>query len=586
MIQEILQNFILLSIVIGIVAIFLASSSDWKKYNLTTPKVAKQSESINEFLAHVKKNSRFVAPKEGFIWQTTDSKLKDIVYKNFSTICNQTGLLDKQRERAPINTTIIIKNSKISQCTKLESLQSYSSVSAGGFPALWSAYIQSLLYKKGFLSSEDKLPPVYILPANMKNSAYFGSSTQYHVSHAAPMYTDPEFGTFNIIMASMKRTLFPSQNNPEKDNYMIAEISPKEILNKNVLSVGIGYLFNEIKYKFQSKLGLNSIADETIRLAISSGLIMDDISKELGEDILIRDNTVRVAYNQSETDEMVKLKKQLAKYDIKCKEIPLDKVKKLTGTKPNISEKGSVWSIEGDGYLNPNIINILIEAIKKNGGKILEGFVSEIYYNEDKQKVEELKVVQNAGTENESSQIIKSNSVFTSFGARANYQFDKKIKKSKNPEFIISGTGYSAYLIVEGNIKKPIDSNNTHFTPLSVAQDSYGNDITLVKSTCGANIGSNSFCIDHAVNSLHYATKIIFVDKKVDIICAKSCSRPLNGLNSAKINEIIIGLNVATGFGGKGVTDSAGFAVKHATKIAGTVYEKEIINNFLRKYDA
>lgn len=163
--------------------------------------------------------------------------------------------------------------------------------------------------------------------------------------------------------------------------------------------------------------------------------------------------------------------------------------------------------------------------------------------------------------------------MFCSFGANATY--NEKLKKKIEP--VICGTGYSAFLLVGGNIKRPINSNYSHFTPLKTIKKN-NRFYTLIKATCGGNIGSNVFCIDHAINNLFYATNIVFPNFSVDIIMARSCSRPLNKKNSGINTEVFPGLFMGTGFGGKGITDAPAFAALEVNKklISKNITAKDI----------
>jgi len=57
-------------------------------------------------------------------------------------------------------------------------------------------------------------------------------------------------------------------------------------VNPDVIAVGLGYLFHEMKYKFNSLLK-ETIVDETIPLAITGGKVMDDFEKDFGKPLYI-----------------------------------------------------------------------------------------------------------------------------------------------------------------------------------------------------------------------------------------------------------------------------------------------------------
>lgn len=546
--------------------------------------VTQHSDSIHEFVTTMQKEGgRYAPAREGFTWVTSNPALKITAETHFKRHIDNFAI-SSVNTHAPLYTTVTI-HSDFGQQADLQKMEPVSNVSAGGIPALWAAYMQSLLYKEGAFPKE-YAPPVYIMPSNIRNSAAFGSSTQFHVSHASPMYTDPSFGTANIVAASLIRNLFPQADSPEKDNYMIAEIHPRVFFDPTIIQVGLGYLYNEWEYKLCAALGKKTILDETVPLAITSGNVMDNVADVLGRAVLLRKDTVRVAYNEAETKEMQELQTFLQKYGVECTQIAAQDAEALLGTKPQTGKDGSIWCVKGDGNVAPDIVDVLIDGIRKNGGRVVEGMVTSILYSKEG---ENLSGVIITGHENgyETQTLIRTNHLFTSFGARSLYTERDGIKRFTPVEPIISGTGYSAFLLVEGEITRPIDSNNSHFTPLETATLEDGKKVTLIKATSGGSIGTDSFCIDHAVNNLHYAVKIVYPGKKVEILAAKSCSRPLNGKNSANLAEVIPGFYAGTGFGGKGITDAAGFATTRVLdKLTDGVISPEKRQSFQERYTA
>jgi glycine/D-amino acid oxidase-like deaminating enzyme len=538
------------------------------------------SPSIYQFLDDVSKHGRYAPATQGFTWKTPDSKLSDLVTKHFPEAINTFAIKNENTKATPPTVAKTkIKKGKITASVK--ELPVVSSVSAGGLPALWVAYMQSLLFKTGVFP-KNIAPPVYVIPDDMENSAAFGSSTQFHVSHAAPMYTDPAFSTARILWASIKRNMGWGDNSPERDNYMIGEIHPAAFFNPTVINVGLGYLYHEWRYTFGSVANLKTILDETIPLAIASGNVMDNVSAELGQKILLRKNTIRVAYDKAETKEMLELQKQLKEYGIECTQVSKAEVLSTAGVVPKIGKDGSIWTIKGDGNLVPNVVEILVQGIQRNGGTVIRGMVSDIHYSREDNQIFGVTVKgQNSET------FVRSDRLFTSFGARGNYVFEDRSLDAGKIEPIISGTGFSAFLVVEGEIKQPIDSNNSHFTPLKTVTIADGKKITLVKATCGGAIGSDSFCVDHAINNLFYATHIIFPNKKVEIFAGKSCPRPLNKQNSGRLIEALPGFFIGSGFGGKGVTDAAGVATTGVLeKLTRGLVEPQIAKSFVERYVA
>jgi glycine/D-amino acid oxidase-like deaminating enzyme len=528
--------------------------------------VSKYSKSVNEFFKDINENAKsdHFATNDGFnYWTTPNLKLMDIAKKNFGEQFNEFAIgassiatISTGKSKVHVKSDHYLKERERNFRKEKPSIF----VASGGISALFATYLMSDLYKNEQLPKGTN-PPIYIKPFDIKNSATKGSSGQYHVSHAAPMYTDPEFSALNILSKSIRRRLFGED--PEKDNYMIGQIDLKSLWqNPDVMRVGLGYLGNELYYKVRNALGYSTILDETIPLAIESGKIMDKIGEIIGNPILLRKNTIRIAYNSAETLEMEESAKKLQQYDIVCRRISSnEEIFEKTGTTPKIGNGGSIWEVEGDGNMDPGMFDALCNAITKNGGEVLDGTVSTILCDAPSKQV--TGVVLNLGLEEgqPKSRVIRADNVYTSCGHNAEYLFHNGIKPHNKIEKIIPATGYSAYLLVEGNIKCPIDSNNTHFTPMSTANID-GNDVTLVKTTCGGAIGTADFNTDHARNSLHYATHIVFPGKKVEILSTKACSRPINSKNSGVITEAEKNFWVGTGFGGKGITDGAAFAAQ------------------------
>lgn len=528
------------------------------------------SSTILEFFAYLRSfNRRFIPSDQVFIPQSLDKKLKKTINDNLSNIFELFSIeINNQTERYGGRYEVeLIRD--LYDYTDSE----HNSIFVGGFPALMSAYLQSDFLRKNPLINKKK-SPIYILPENFSDSASFGNSLQFHVSHATPMYTDPEFSTFNIIYSTLRRSIL-NNDSPERDNYMIAEILLSSLLNKDVLKVGLSYLYHELNYKVKSMFNLNTIINQNIPLAIFSGHIMDKIGQDLNTELLLRKNTLRLAYNNKETIEMQKLTKILQSHGVGHKIINDDEIFNVLGAKPKTLNNGSIWSIIGDGYLTPAFIDIIIQSFKANGGKVIQGTLTHIVYDDNAKGV-----IINSGKK---QQYLKSNKIFTSLGPYTKYLQPDDIKSFNPVERIIQATGYSAYLLVQGHIKVPIDTNNSHFTPLQTFA-AEGEIYTLVKTTCGGSIGSDGYCIDHAINNLFYATNIVYPGHKVEILYAKSCNRSINGQNSSKLTEIIPGFYAGTGFGGKGITEGAGFALEHVLPKINSNLSAEIMFDFVNSY--
>jgi glycine/D-amino acid oxidase-like deaminating enzyme len=513
-------------------------------------------------------------------WTTPDPTLRKFVRDHFPDIEENFALSAPTSPSAsPTDTTTHIRSDSDiqKQIPGFRGSFLYSSVCSGGISALWAAYLMSALYKAGII----KHPPVYVMPEDIKHSASKGSSGQFHVSHATPMYTDPEFGALNILFQTIRRSL--TDVDPRTDNYMIGEIDLSR-LDARVLRVGLGYLFNEIEYKFNRYIGRPTIADKTISDAILAGFIMDNVGSELKEELLLRRNTIRVAYNLDETREMEQTREEMARHGIACRQISAEKALEYSGTTPRIGEGGSIWEVEGDGNISPKLFDTLCDAIEKNGGTVVKsGKISVILHDKDSKRT--TGVVVDLGKENgiPVQEILRTDSVYTSFGCYAKYVADNGITLNTDVEPIIPATGYSGYIIVTGDspITRPIDSNNSHFTPFATKFVD-GKHHTIVKTTCGGAIGTDSLNRDHAINSLWYARNVIFPGMEVAVVSARPCSRPINTINSGRITEVLPGNHVATGFGGKGITDAPTFAAKYTmSTLAGDKTKEEY---FSRRY--
>ncbi len=557
-------------------------------------------------------NKRYVTQNQGWnVWNTQNPEIKQILQESFKDIVDGFAIdapVHPSASENKIKKTYIVSDDEMklhdrNYANISKQIPRHISVCSGGISALFSTYLMSTLYKElineGLIDKDKVLPPVYVRPSDIKRSASKGSSGQYHVSHAEPMYTDPEFSTANILLQTVKRATWGVD--PKTDNYMIGEISLQALLtDRKVMQVGLGYLMNEMQYKYNKMRDLPTICDETIPLAIHSGVIMDQIDAELSEPrkeraikerdallkqggseekgkqllaeseipLLIRNDTIRVAYNEAETKEMEETQRKMKKYGIECLQISPEDAREMSSTAPITGPGGTIWQVKGDGNLNPDVFDLMCEAITRNEGLVVDGMVSTILHDKKSKKL--TGVVVDCGINDNgipTEVVYKANSCYTSFGVNAEYVANNGVKLDKSIEPIIPATGYSAYLLVEGEIKRPIDSNNSHFTPFASRATKDGKIYTIVKTTTGGAIGTDRFNIDHAENNLHYAREIIFPGRGVEIITARSCSRPINYKNSGRLEEVLDGNFVATGFGGKGITDGAAFAYDYVKRI-------------------
>ncbi|MBL0318980.1 MAG: FAD-binding oxidoreductase [Alphaproteobacteria bacterium] len=557
---------------------------------------AKYSESVDEFINYAKQQaiesnwfeSGFLRSNHGWnIWVSTDKRLVDFVSKNFADEVNGHALAAPSNlcVDQPLKTFIAHDSDLKRKNYKFAEDRPAVAVLSGGISALWAAYLMTDLWSKKRLPDWQS-PPIYVEPIDIKRSpSKSGSSGQFHVSHATPMYTDPAFSALSILGLSLYRTV--ASENFERDNYTVGQIFPPALFNpffgRNVWHVGAGYLWNGLKYKYQKIRGHDTILDKTIPMAISSGKIMDQVSVDLGQPLLHRKNTIRIAYNEAETKEMEEMAVMLKRYGIECKKISLDEVHKKVGTLPTFGDGGSAWEVEGDGNINPNTFEILTQAIRKKGGIVIRGQVNSILINSKSNEVSGVGIDEGFDQHDIPKEtIIRTSKVYTSFGANAEYNVEKAVKLLNPIEKITPASGYSAYLLVEGDIKCPIDSNNSHFTPIKTITDEQTRETwTLVKTTCGGAIGTKRLPVGAAINNLWYAAKVIFPQKRVEIFSVKSCWRPINALNSGVITEIANGLFIGTGFGGKGITDSAYFASEY---IRRAVENPHVVREFERNF--
>jgi hypothetical protein len=115
-------------------------------------------------------------------------------------------------------------------------------------------------------------------------------------------------------------------------------------------------------------------------------------------------------------------------------------------------------------------------------------------------------------------------------------------------------------ILVDTEVLTNLDTSLSHFTPLCVKKIN-GVPHTLMRSTCGALIGSNDFAIDHFIHHAYLTSNLVFPDNEITLLGVRSCSRPINGINNERLNHVTENLLIGTGFGGKGVTTSAVFAL-------------------------
>lgn len=561
-----------------------------RTFSTTATSSNSPSTSVATFLAHIKKEaatqafthqSRYTKPVCGLVWKTSDPKLKHLMQaKKFKGVLEEYGFA----ENSPMgntmseNKTVLIKQF-YSPPTSLP--YKAFNICAGGIPALWAAYIQSRLYK----SLKDKewinpntAPPVYIIPPNLMLSAAYGSSLQFHIWHAMAMYVqlDPrwntlnKFGTANILRNTAIRN--SGKDNPESTTFPVGEIYPAALLDPKVLHVGMGYAYNELKFKFRHALGLKTYLDETLALAVDSGNVMDAVGKELGTPLLLRNGTFSITDTAAGTEELQLLSTKLKKeYNITAKPITAKDAFTKGGTEPDIAEGGSIWEIDPDGNLCLDFVQTLLTGFKANGGMVTEGTVTEIL-TDNHDRVTGM-VVQSSSNER---LCINTRRTYTSFGVGTTYKAENSMVSPVSP--VIAGTGYSGMLVIAGKtpITRNYDRNNTHFTPMRnseghvLYEEQDGIFYTLVKSTCGGAIAAPAFCIDHAENSLFIARKT-FPEHAVHILAARSCYRPISYQNSVHIQRPsrAKGLIAAYGWSGTGITHAPSIAVRIALELAG-----------------
>ena len=547
--------------------------------------VVEESSSVQDFLKFLGTNTERLAPlRKGEVWQAPDSDLHRLVERHFPDI-KEALFVPPSEDLAysrPKKVRVVPKE-LVSSTDGMRTVQA-SNISVGGFPSLFGAYIQSLIYANG-LYSEGAPPPVYVLPPDLIHSASYGNSGQYHVSHAAPMSAPLAgyFGRFDapqIAWATLRRNLWGE--NPGNSDYMIAEIDPKALLEFTTWRVGTNYWRHELGYKLRKFTGLPTIVDETVPCAKESGNVMDNIGEILGQKILHREGTLRIAHNESETQEMTALSNFLRKYNVACWQISPEETLKVLGSSPILGEGSSIWEIPEDGRLAPDIINILKKGIEHNGGHIIEGTMENIVYDNKQQRISGIKVVDGAGE----SISLASKNLYTSLGADSDIE-NGGVRDYRPVESILKGAGYSSFLLIQGKtpITRPVDENNTHCTPIRSVKTEDGTVWTLVKSTSGGTIGPEEFTKDHARNSL-YIAQLLFPEHKVHIVAANSCSRPLSGKNSVVVETPLPGWRAAMGWGGTGMTYAARIATDVAPALSEGCAPPEEVKSFVDKLRA
>jgi hypothetical protein len=121
-----------------------------------------------------------------------------------------------------------------------------------------------------------------------------------------------------------------------------------------------------------------------------------------------------------------------------------------------------------------------------------------------------------------------------------------------------------------------LDTSLSHYTPLCVKEIN-GVPHTLIRSTCGALIGSNDFATDHFIHSAYLTSNLVFPDNEITLLGVRSCSRPINGPNTERLNHVTENLLFGTGFGGTGVTTSAVFALNASHEMLNNIVNQNEI---------
>ena len=498
--------------------------------------------------------SRYVPQKGNNIWTIGPGKVWDMVSEH----CSSHVIPSPPKRSFPPSISWVSRSAVEPGIEVRKS----SIVAVGGFPALVLARVASDARKRGLLPGQSA--ETYVLPPDYNWSASALSGQQIHSPPAVPMSAS-ESG-WKIFARSVRRYCLAIADDPSEPDYSIIDVPLSALFRPDVMRVAWNYQLNEWRFR----LGHEDMIDPYIKRVIASSIAMRNID---GPPILERKGNIYIAYSVAETEHLALLAKKLNKYDYPCRQVDLAEVHKISGTMPRFGPGGSCWEVAWDGQLATDAVNTSIQAIEENGGHVVRDAWLESLVHDGQELVGGIFVL--ATGRRVMIETEKDGGFYLSLGAHATFVDAPSTKP------MIPVTGCSFRLLVDKEIRRPLDFGRHHITPLEVFYDRQGNVYTLLATTGGGVVGKKEISADHARNHLECVSNYVLPDASVDVISVAACSRPVTGDNTMSRQEIAPKVVNMTNGSGCGISLSMIEAVE---AIQERIKDEKKAQSFVERY--
>lgn len=528
--------------------------------------ITSENKKINtEYWDALKTYFSFKSPEAlGFSWVSKDEKILSILQKNFQPVIETFSLSEESyTDTSSISVDVVSIDQTPYNNDFYLNQTPHESVSIGGPSALAMSYFEAERYTK---KKSTLMPPIFATK-NATHSNAYGSALQVHQRYAQRMaYTDSKYEGWNLFLVGLQRLL--SQQTLEQalvSDYLTVDFDWTSIAKNNPMSIADICIKNEWltwQDKFNRFFNRPTTGTNTYHYAQESARILHSIDDDLGG-IFTKEGALSIGLSANEIKAIAnKNKWLLSQHGINSSYLSPDQLKNDYQLSPKFSPGGGAFYYAMDGHLKYDFWKKLEAAVLKNRGRVETWTLKKIVLDKHKQVVGV--IVEEKGAE----RFIRTNHVYCSLGYSARYHFNTIEKPTsflssshETIENITTATGFSGLALVLGdNPKLPIAFNSHHTTRMASAFDPQYGELSLVKTTGGALMGSNTqYQAQHAANNLWYNEKI-FGENKFILVAAKGCSRSINSENSGKFS-LFSGCVVGTGRGGKGITDMFADAV-------------------------
>ena len=524
--------------------------------------IERQTASVQHYFNHLETVSKprwcfkGWSEKVRFVPATDRYITEDLWLRNISNInCKKIDNTWDTSASSPVSnhTSEVIVTSRISCITDTEK----KAVFVGGPSALWGA----------FWASRSGASTVFINSSLFDKAAAVSSSGQFHEVHADQMYTDPSWSACSILLYSLRRSIFGFDVWRRYDR-TIAQVDFCSLKKIETWKVALGYAYNSFKSRILRKLNYITDADNGLLLAVLSGYLMEYASAMLNVPLFKRTGTLRIA-NPHETSKFARIQKWMYRYGRDCNKINLAVFVNRSGTCPNMYKDCEFWQIPNDGVVFSATYKYLMKAIENVGGIVVNGKLEKIHYDSNSSRVTAISF--------DTGQIRKTIAVsylYTSLGANCLYTTDGSVHTYKGLPAQAVAVGASLNVLIElatnesisAALQVPLDINHVHITPKgSVFCDKHtgrrffpcrvtGGGTVTIQGPNGAGYNSND------AKTMISILDGIFSSRKIHIISAQTCWRPIASSNSGLVESLTWDKNnhgVGIDHSGSGVTKAA-----------------------------